>query len=437
MSVEQTVPVVEPSPPVEEPSSPLRGVAPSERVPLLAPLRIRDFGLVFSGETISMVGDQFHFIALAWLALQLTGSGLALGTVLMTAAIPRAVFLLVGGAFSDRLSPRFLMLWSNAIRAVIVAILATLVITNHAQLWQLYILAVVFGIVDAFFWPAMNTILPMLVPDKQLAASNALMQGSGQLTGLIGPALAGVLVAAVQTGPAFAIDAVSFAVAAAALLLVRGGRRSSAALDAAHRQHLLGTIREGIAFAWRDPAIRSLLVLVAAFNFAFTGPISVGIAWMAREVWGGSAAFGILFSAFGAGALVGAIAAGSLHRVVHLGWITLALAGIAGIELAALGVAPSAPVAFAVLLVMGLGIGFINVRVVAWMQGRVPEGMRGRVMSLLSLGSVSLAPFSLAIAGAVVDVAPVAMFLVAGVIVVGAALAGMAWGVPALVREES
>ena len=444
MSLERTVPQAEetaavPVAPIAAAAAsaaPVPSGAASDRVPILAPLRVRDFGLVFSGETISMVGDQFHFIALAWLALQLTGSGLALGTVLMTAAIPRAVFMLVGGAFSDRLSPRSLMLYSNAIRAVVVAVLATLVITNHAQLWQLYILAAIFGVVDAFFWPAINTILPMLVPERQLAASNALLQGSGQLTGLIGPALAGVVVAAVQTGPAFAIDAASFAVAAGALILVRGGRRSGPRAEAgAAERHLLETIGEGIAFAWRDPAIRSLIVLVAAFNFAFTGPISVGIAWMAREVWGGSAAFGILFSAFGAGALVGAVAAGSLHRVRHLGWITLGLAGIAGIELAALGVAPSAPVAFAILLVMGLGIGFINVRVIAWLQGRVPEAMRGRVMSLLSLGSVSLSPFSLAVAGAVVDVAPAAMFAVAGVIVLGAAMTGIAWGVPALVRE--
>ena len=89
----------------------------AERGPaLLRPLRDRDFRLIFGGETISVLGDQFHFVALAWLALQLTGSGLALGSVLMTAAIPRAVFVLVGGAFSDRFSPRTLMLVSNVIR---------------------------------------------------------------------------------------------------------------------------------------------------------------------------------------------------------------------------------------------------------------------------------------------------------------------------------
>ncbi len=103
------------STPIATPEEPQSGPA------MLLPLRLRDFRLIFTGETISLIGDQFHFIALAWLALQLTGSGVALGTVLMAAAIPRAVFMLLGGAMSDRVSPRSLMIISNALRAVVVA----------------------------------------------------------------------------------------------------------------------------------------------------------------------------------------------------------------------------------------------------------------------------------------------------------------------------
>src|ERR1044071_5447667 len=139
-------------------------------------LRLRDFRLVFTGESISLMGDQFHFVALAWLALQLTGSGLALGTVLMVAAIPRAVFMLLGGALSDRFSPRSLMLASNALRGVVVGIVATLVLSGNAQLWQLYVLAAIFGVVDAFFHPALNTIVPMLVSERLLPPANALVQ---------------------------------------------------------------------------------------------------------------------------------------------------------------------------------------------------------------------------------------------------------------------
>lgn len=400
---------------------------------LLRPLRIRDFRLLFGGETVSVLGDQFHFVALAWLTLQLTGSGLALGSVLMTAAIPRAIFMLLGGALSDRLSPRSLMLYSNVIRAVLVGILAVLVLTGRAELWQLYIMAGIFGVVDALFYPAISAILPMLVDEPTLPPANALMQGSQQLSGLIGPALAGLLVALVQTGAAFVIDAISFAVAATALLFVVGGRRAPVAADTANGEHpsLIDTIRAGFGYAWSDPAVRSLILLTAAFNFGFTGPLSVGIPFLAdHTLGGGSATFGILLSAFGAGALIGAVGAGAIHRVPHLGAVTLTIAVGLGVGLGLIGVAPNVPLAIGLLAAIGIGAGFINVHVVSWLQGRTAAEMRGRVMSMVMLGSVGLAPVSYALAGLVVDLGQVpVMFAIAGAIVAVAALVGIASGV--------
>ena len=401
---------------------------------LLRPFRIGDFRLLFTGESVSLLGDQFHFVALAWLTLQLTGSGLARGSVLMVAAIPRAVFMLLGGALSDRWSPRSLMLWSNAIRAVLVGILAVLVLTGRAELWQLYLMAGLFGVVDALFYPAMSAILPMLVDAPTLPPANALMQGSQQFAQLIGPALAGVVVAIVQTGPAFVIDSVSFAVATAALVFVVGGRRTTASLRAPNGKQgpsLLATVREGFGYAWSDPAVRSLILLTAAFNFAFTGPLSVGLPFMAdHTLGGGSATFGILLSGFGAGALAGAVAAGSISRVPRLGTIVLLIAIGLGIGLGLLGIAPNVATAFGLTAAMGIGIGFINVHVVSWLQGRTAPEMRGRVMSMVMLGSIGLAPVSYAIAGAIVDLGPIPlMFGVAGAIVVAASLAGFASGV--------
>lgn len=402
---------------------------------IFRPLADRDFRLLFSGETISLLGDQFHFVALAWLVLQMTGSGLAVGTVLMVAGIPRAIFILVGGAFADRASPRSLMLASNALRAAFVGVLAILVLSGSAELWQLYVLAATFGIVDAFFWPALRTIVPMLVAEERLPAANALMQGSTQLTGLIGPALAGLLVAAVGTGLAFGIDAASFGVAALALVLIRGGRRPPAA--EATRPNVLGTIGSGVAYAWRDPAVRSLILLSATLNFAINGPISVGLAWLADNRFdGGAASFGIMLSAFGAGALVGALAAGSMGRIPELGWVTLGGSVVMGVGLGLIGFAPSVVVIMGLNVAIGLAVGFLNVRIVAWLQARTPEAMIGRVMSLVMLGGLAMSPLSLAAAGLLVDLGAATLcFAVAGGLVVVAALAGVAWGVPGQMRE--
>jgi MFS family permease len=398
---------------------------------LLRPLRVRDFRLVFGGESLSVLGDQFNFVALAWLTLRLTGSGLALGSVLMVAAIPRAVFMLLGGALSDRWSPRSLMLYSNAIRAVLVGVVAALVLTGNAALWQLYILAGTFGVVDALFYPAINAILPMLVDEPSLPPANALIQGSHQFAGLIGPALAGVVVALVGTGPAFAVDAASFAVATVALFFVVGGRRSSRAHGTADAAitGVIASIRAGFTYARRDPAVRSLILLTAASNLAFNGPLLVGIPFMADHTFGGgSATFGILLSAYGGGAVVGAIGAG--RRVPRLGTLVLATAFAMGVALALLGVAPNVPSAFVLLVGIGLGAGFLNVHIFSWLQGRTPEAMRGRVMSMVMLGAFGLSPVSYALAGAIVDLGPVAlMFGAAGAIVVAASVAGFASGV--------
>jgi MFS family permease len=414
---------------------------PAGRGPAIAqPLRLRDFRLVFTGESISLIGDQFHFVALAWLALQLTGSGLALGTVLMVAAIPRAVFTLLGGALSDRFSPRSLMLASNALRGVVVGILAALVLSGNAQLWQLYVLAGIFGVVDAFFHPALNTIVPMLVSERLLPPANALVQIMQQLSGLIGPAIAGLVVAAFQTGPAFAIDALSFGVATMTLLLVRGGRRTmpARAQDPSERTGLLADIGSGLAYAWGDPAVRSLVLMVAAFNFAFSGPISVGLPYLADHRFaGGAALFGVMLSVFGAGAVAGALLAGSLKHVPRLGLVVLAIAVGMGLGLALIGLAANVAVVLAAGAAIGLGAGFINVRVVAWLQQRTPEALRGRVMSLVLFGAVGLQPVGLGVAGAIIDLGAVTvMFTVAGGIVVAAALGGLAGGVPAQMRDE-
>lgn len=415
-------------------AEPTLAAAPRERLPLIGPLRNRDFRLVFSGETISVLGDQFHFVALAWLALQLTGSGLALGTVLMTAGIPRAIFVLVGGAFSDRFSPRNLMLISNAIRAVLVGGLAALVLSGNAELWQLYVLAAAFGIVDAFFYPAMSTIVPMVIDERRLPAANALLEGMRQLSGLVGPVLAGLLVQYVSTGPAFAIDAVSFAIATLFLLAVRGGKRAVAA----EHPDFIAAVRDGLRYAFGDPAIRSLLLLVAAVNLAFSGPINVGLPWLAEFRFDeGPAAYGIMIAGFGAGALLGTIAAGSLPRVTNLGFVMLGLAFVLGVALAAIAVAPSVPVALGILAVIGLGAGFLNVRIVAWLQARVESSMIGRVMSLLMLSSLGLAPISYAVAGALVDVHASLMFAVSGAIVVAAVGIGLVNGVGQRMREEA
>ena len=395
------------------------------RLPFGAPLESRDFRLVWAGEGVSLLGNQFHFVALATLVFALTGSGLALGTVLIAASIPRAALMLFGGALTDRLSPRTLMLGSNALRSAVVAVIAVLVLSGGVELWHLVALALIFGVVDAVFYPALNTIVAMLVPVERLPAANGLVQGTTQFMHLVGPAVAGVLVAAVGTGSAFAIDSLSFGLAALALFAMRGGRRVAAGPDAAGvataRRSLLGSIRDGAAYAFGDHGIRSVILLSAALNLATTGPIAVGLAWLANVRFeGGPVLLGAMFAGFGGGAVVGALSAGALARPGRFGLLVLSLCSVLGVAMAGLAIAPNGPLAVAVLISAGLSAGYLNVAITTWLQARTDPAILGRVMSLVMLGAVGLQPVSLAVAGLLIDAHATALYLGAGGLVLAA-----------------
>jgi len=145
-------------------------------------LRIRNFRLLWIGEGISLLGDQFYLIALPWLVLSLTGNTLAVGTILAMAGIPRALFMLVGGALTDRFTPRRLMINSNLARMALTGLLAVLVLTNLIQLWMLYALALLFGLANAFFFPTQTSNVPQLVSKDQSQQGNAMIQGTVTLS---------------------------------------------------------------------------------------------------------------------------------------------------------------------------------------------------------------------------------------------------------------
>jgi MFS family permease len=311
---------------------------------LLGPLAVRDFRLLWIGESISLLGDQCYLVALPWLALQLTGSGLALGTVMMAAAIPRAVFMLLGGALSDRFSPRTLMLASNAVRALLTTIITALILTGAVRLWHLYILSVAFGVVDAFFYPAFRAFIPKLLDEESLQAGNSLTQGSLQLSLMAGPAPAGYLISAFGIAMAFGFDAATFAVATFTLWLMKTGRGTISPQTPPGPQTkaaggILSLIGEGLRYSWNNPVIRAIIFMIAAINFSFAGPFIIGLASLAdRRFEAGPEAYGTMLSAWGAGALLGTLLAGVAGRTRRRGLLFTGMTVGLGAGLVMIGV---------------------------------------------------------------------------------------------------
>ena len=387
------------------------------------PLSNRDFRLLWVGETVSSVGDQFAMIALPWLALVITGSALALGGVMALMAIPRALLMLVGGVSVDRFSPRRVMLGSNAVRLLAVAALGAVVLTGRAELWMLYAFALVFGIADAFFFPAQTAMVPELVSTEQLPRANGIVQGTAQISLLVGPVVAGVVIAALGgngtsataagIGVALLLDAATFVVSLITLLFIRPRAHVAGANDS-----VLESIREGFRFVWGSRGMRAMIGVSLGANFFIVGPFEVGMPFIAySRLPEGAAAFGLIAAAFGGGSLVGLVAGSILPapRPSRFGTIILLPMGLAGLALAGLGGASTTIVAAALTAVAGLALGYVNLLGITWIQRRIPQALMGRVMSLLITGSVGLVPVSMFLAGIAIQVSVDATMIGAGV----------------------
>ena len=409
------------------------------RFPLWRPLSSRDYRLLFVGQSVSLFGDQFYLVALTWLTLQLTGSGLALGTVLMVGGAARAVFQLVGGAVSDRLSLRAILLISNVVRALVSAVLTSVILFGVTRYWHLIVLSLIFGLVDAFFHPAFLAFIPRLIEKDHLTAGNALMRGTNRLMGMIGPAAAGLVIYAVSMASAFALDAATFVFAAATVWLMREPKLPASqeselnSEEFATLKGLLGSIIEGLRYAWRDPLIRTLLGFVTAVEFSFVGASGVGLAVLAKNRFSGGeatsqggAAFATILSALGAGALIGMIVAGSIQTPRRRGRLVVGLSSMIGIGLMLLGFAPNVIIASIVFGFVGLSGGMANIIILAWIQSRTDSHMLGRVMALVMFTVSVIEPLSLALAGLVADFNVTLMFAAAGAILLAASALSLA-----------
>ena len=405
---------------------------------ILSVFKLRNFRLLWIGEAISVIGDQFYMIALPWLVLQLTGDALAMGTVLALAAVPRALFMLVGGALTDRLSPRLVMLVSNLMRMVLVFLLAGLVLSGAIEMWMIYVLALLFGLADAFFYPAQSAIVPRLVADDQLQPANAIMQGTWQLSLFAGPVVAGLLISVMAGEPseagggdlrgigiALIIDALTFLASAITLWFVEDGEtavdKGTAAGDA-RNEGLLTSIIDGLRVVWNDAALRAFFLLIAISNFLIVGPLSIGVPVLAAtRLEGGATAYGVILSAYGGGSLLGTILAGVLppppakRMGIVLGVIWSAL----GLGIIALGLAPTTTAAAAIALLMGVAEGYVVILFITWLQRRTSEDMLGRMMSLLMFASIGLQPLSNMLTGALVQHNANMLFVTFGAMMIG------------------
>jgi hypothetical protein len=372
-----------------------------------------------------------------WLVLKLTNDPMVMGTVMAVAAIPRAIFMLIGGVVTDTYSPRVVMLVSNMVRMCLVLALAGFTFTEQIDVLVIYVIAFVFGLADAFMFPAASAFPPRLLPPERLAAGNSLTQGAAQLTLVLGPLVAGGLIASLgsseQSGLedsaglslVFAIDALTFLVPIVILLMIRDRFPPETTVS----ESIWGTLVEGLRYTWEDLPLRTFAILIGLVGLVFRGPFMVGIPAFANSYLPeGAVAFGIIMSALGVGAIVGTIIAGTTRHPppFRLGTLLLADCFFLGVIMLSMSLLQDTWMIAGIVLVSGVLDGYIIILLTTWTQQRVPREKLGRVMSVIMLSHQGLFPISAAAAGVLAGKDVLFMLMGAGLIMMVLTFVGLA-----------
>lgn len=382
--------------------------------------RHRNYRLFFSGQLISLTGTWMQSVAESWLVYRLTGSSALLGVSAFFSQIP--VFLLapLGGTVADRHDRHRILIATQTVSMILPLILSVLTFTGRVQVWHVFTLAACLGVVNAFDIPARQTFVLDMVGREDLL--NAIALNSSMVNGarVVGPAVAGLLVAAVGEAWCFLINGVSYIAVIAGLLLMTVSRRAVA--GGVRPPGAVRDIAEGFRFVGRTTPVRALLVLLGIVSFSGM-PYAVLMPVFARSILhGGARALGLLMGASGLGALGGALSLASRTGVRGLGrWVAISAATF-GVGLVAFSFSRTVWLSALLLIPVGASMMVQMASSNTLLQAMVPDRLRGRVMAVYSMMFMGMAPFGALFAGAVAErIGAPRMVAIGGVICVVAA----------------
>ena len=377
-------------------------LAPAVAMPAIAdaPLRgNRDFWVVLLGQGISSFGDAITNTALPILVLAVTGSGLAMGVVGVLSTLPDLVVGLPAGAYADRWDRRKMMFVADLGRAFLTAVIPISVWLGGPTLALVFLVTFPLNVLRVLWLAAFTAAVPGLVGRGQIARANAVFEAFFNVGWIVGPALAGFLANAIGPGPTIAIDAVTFAVSARALLLVRRPLRPAARSEPTH---LLADIRQGISFVVRQPTLRAVIALWTTTSVIYAGLTSGLIFYVTIDRGLGPDVVGLVLSAFAVGALGGSLVAARMaFRAV--GPVMLVGSVVMGLTLVIVALDAPIPVLVGASLVAGILDANVLVSYLTLRTQLSPDALLGRVGATARTLSVGLMPIGALVAGALLD----------------------------------
>lgn len=368
---------------------------PVPRLSPFAALRHRNFRLFYTGQTISLIGTWMQQLAQGWLVLLLTDSALWVGLVAALGSLPILVFSLPAGVYADRANKRRVVTVCQALLLAAAALLAVLVATGRVAAWQVAVLAAVVGTVNAFEIPARQSFIIELVGKEDLTNAIALNSSAFNATRIVGPAVAGLLVAEVGIAACFGINALSYVAVLIALQAMRlpPWQRPTAAGGG------LDQVREGLRFVRRDPRVLALVLNTAVLSL-FGFPYIVLLPVFARDVLHvGAQGLGVMSASIGIGALAAALGLAAFSPHVRRGMLVAWASPVFGLAVAGFAYARWFPLAIATLALTGFAMVLNNAATNTLLQTLVPDALRGRVMALWALVFVGFAPLGSLLTG--------------------------------------
>jgi MFS family permease len=390
-------------------TEPKHGVTPDRAAPVPPRRRLDTFGalqrhpnfrLYWTGALLSNIGTWMQTLAQSWLVYQLTGSALLLGTVAFVQGVPSLFLSLVGGVLADRIERRQLMLTTQVIQLLLAFLLAGLTLIGIVRVEHVMIIAFLSGLVNAINTPVRQGIISDLVPREDLQNAIAVSSAQFQMSQLLGPAIAGVVVATIGVGWAFFLNGLSFVAVIISLLLLHLPPWKAPARKVSMWQ----SAKEGISFVFHHE-VMGTLVLIAAVPALFARPIQQTLMPIFAEgvLKVGAQGLGLLMSANGAGALVGALTVASLSNIRRRGLVQLVAGTVYGCLLIAFAFSRRLDLSL-VLLFVGSACSMIYSSLnQTFLQSLAPDDMRGRVMSVLTLTTFGMIPLGGLFAGALAE----------------------------------
>jgi MFS family permease len=367
---------------------------------LMRALAYKNYRLFFGGQSLSLIGTWMQQVAMSWLVYRMTDSAFLLGLIGFTGQIPTVIFGSFAGVYADRLNRRNLLIATQAFAMMQALLLAFLTLTGLVAVWHLIVLSIILGIVNAFDVPARQSFVIDLVENRRdlgnAIALNSFMFNSARL---VGPSIAGLLIAYVGEGICFLVNGISFFAIILALLAMKTNQRVREQSSGA----ILHELREGFRYVFGFAPIKYIIALVGMVSL-LSMPYIVLMPVFARDILhGGSHTLGFLMGATGIGALIGALYLASRKSVIGLGRIITISTCIFGCGLIAFSFSRYLPLSLLMMLMTGFGMIVSAASCNTIVQTIVDEDKRGRVMSFYAIAFIGMAPFGSLIGGSIAD----------------------------------